>query len=166
MPQESEYLTLRDEGTGVEDRLELRPGEFPHLERLLASPDGAALRQELGRLLATFRKPRAPRQEVRMMANLVMPDGREEPVLVEELSRTGLKVAVDRTVPLNLEELVATRLPLHVGNAADGEVLNLDCEFVRTAAVDADWSHLAFRFRTATAKQEATLERLARHLDS
>jgi hypothetical protein len=99
------------------------------------------------------------------MASLVMPDGREEPVLVEELSRTGLKIAVDRAMPLNLEELVATRLPLHMGNAADGEVLHLDCEFVRTAAVDADWSHLAFRFRAGTPEQEETLARLAQLLE-
>lgn len=75
----------------------------PVLARLLAGSEGHVLHAELLDLLAPQFRLRAPRRYVRVMARLRGPHY-DEPVLLTDVSSTGVRLLIQSDVPLDLTQ--------------------------------------------------------------
>ncbi len=135
---------------------------FPQLAELLRSPQGAAARDELERLLGHFWQERATRHRVEANARLVLPgaDGVEIPVTTVDVSASGLLV----TVPYGQEIDVMTASDLTVALTARSDEGPVDVSFratlVRMAGVTEDGVRLGLRFDPAEQPSATVIETL------
>ncbi len=124
--------------------------EFPHLVAVLNGPDGDALAEELAVIVSRFRRSRAARREARVFARLLLPSTGDKPaeelVIVEDISRSGAKVAIPRDVSLNLRELATAHLVINVGEPGDERPIHMAVTFVREHGGDERYNYVAFRF--------------------
>jgi PilZ domain len=114
---------------------------FPVLAAALASPIGTELRRELVRLVAPQLHLRAPRRYVRVLCRLEGA-GYDEPVMLTDISATGVRFLVSTAVPLDLTHFGNMRL--HAKTAAG------PCAFgvalVRWCGGDDRYTDIACRF--------------------
>ena len=144
--------------------LDLEGEEFPVLVDALQGPEREPLIEELSRLLGRYLRPRAERWATSVLARLVFVgfDGNVEhvPAIVEDISMTGVRLAVNRTTRIDLAALAAARVQL-IGEIRGGELqLDIPSWFVRVGAVNDATVSLAFRFETLESDQAETLEKL------
>lgn len=136
------------------------PTAFPHLAPLLTGPDAEAVRDELRRLVPRAWRQRAPRQSVRVLARLCV-GTREEMVMIEDVSWSGVRVSVPRDFGLDVLER-DVRFVMRVATAEGPQTLNLPAVFVRVASMEEPAGPtLAFQFSEVTEPQAALLERLS-----
>jgi hypothetical protein len=83
-------LTLRESRHETTERIALDPARYPALQRVLLGPDGETIRHEMEALLIRFRRPRAQRHQVRMLATLVVPEDHRER---EEAAEAALQLS-------------------------------------------------------------------------
>lgn len=123
----------------------LKPAEdplrFPKLASLLAARDGDALRRELVELVGPSLRLRAPRRYVRVLCRLSA-EGYDEPVLLTDVSETGVRFLVQADVPLDLTR--AGHMTLSVRTTAGPR--NLVIALVRRCGGDDRHTDLACRF--------------------
>jgi hypothetical protein len=143
-------LNLGVSGPVSKEGLSVDGGEFPLLVAALNGPQGDALAEELGIIISRWRRSRAERRETRVFARLLLPSAGDEPaeelVIVEDISRTGAKVAIPRDVSLDLRELATAHLVLNLGETGDERPVHMPVTFVREHGGDDRYNHVAFRF--------------------
>ena len=167
MTQKLATIPLNEGVTGPvsQEALTLEQEEFPLLVAILGGPDGDAIGSEMGRLIARFRRSRAQRLQTRVFARLLLPSDGEgvhaELVIVEDGSRTGVRVAIPRDITLGLHELATAHLALQVGKAGDARPIELPVTFVREHSVDDRYTYVAFRFEDLDATQAALLDHVS-----
>lgn len=153
------------EGPVSQEALTLEEAEFPGLVKILNGPEGDALGLEMGRLIGRFRRSRALRLQTRVFARLLLPSAEEgvheELVIVEDVSRTGVRVAIPRDVTLGLQELATAHLALQVGKTGDQRPLELPVLFVREHSADERYTYVAFRFEDLDTSQAALLDHVS-----
>lgn len=115
--------------------------EFPVLAAALAGPQGAELRHELVRLVAPQLHLRAPRRYLRVLCRL---EGvaYDEPVLLTDISVTGVRFLVLTDVPLDVTHFGNMRL--HV--KTKGGARTLAVALVRRCGGDERHTDVACRF--------------------
>ena len=116
---------------------------YPVLAAALAGAHGVELRHELVRLLAPQIHLRAPRRGVRVMCRLEG-SGYEEPVLLTDISATGVRFLVLAGVPLDLTHFGDMRL--HVRTPTG--LRTLAVALVRRCGGDDRYTDVACRFLT------------------
>ncbi len=150
------------EGPVSQEALTLESDEFPHLVSLLNAGSGDELGREISRLIARFRRSRALRQRTRVFGRLLLPSAdeevQEELVIVEDVSRTGVRVAIPRAVSLDLRELSTAHLALQLGQPGDERPVELPVTFVREHSADDRYSYVAFRFEDLEGEHAALLD--------
>jgi hypothetical protein len=114
---------------------------YPVLATVLAGPKGVALRRELMDLFAPQLHARAPRRAVRAICRLEGP-GYNEPILVKDISSTGVRFLVQTDVALDLTQFADMRLHLRI--ASGPRVLPV--ALVRRCGGDQRHTDLACRF--------------------
>lgn len=132
---------------------------FPHLGALLAGADAEAVREELRRLVPRAWRQRAPRRSVRIMARLCV-GTREEVVMIQDVSWSGVRVAVPRDFGLDVLER-DVHFVMRVATPEGPQTLNLPAVFVRVASIDEAQPTLAFQFSEVTEPQAALLQQLS-----
>lgn len=165
MNEEDAKLTLRDGEltTPDQDALEIDAGEFPRLAALLDDPENVELKDELIRLFGRLRRRRAERHPFEHGARLVIPEGDdeiEEPVHVEDISATGVRVSVRRAAGLDLVRLMDVHFLVELVGGGATRVVRLHAWFIRVADIGESSISLAFRFSSIT-PEEVELLRLA-----
>jgi hypothetical protein len=117
------------------------PLQYPVLAAALASAQGEELRHEMVRLLAPQLHVRAPRRYLRVICRL---EGAtyDEPVLLTDISATGVRFLVLTDVPLDVTH--SGNMRLHVKTQAGQRTLNL--ALVRRIGGDARHTDVACRF--------------------
>jgi len=128
---------------------------FPLLASLLAGPDGEALKRELGALFGPPLRSRAPRRVLRVMGRL-RADGYDEPVLITDVSESGVRFLVQADVPLDLTR--AGRMALRVRTERGPRELTV--ELVRRCGGDARHTDLACHFVDVEADHGSTVAEL------
>jgi hypothetical protein len=143
-------LNLGVSGPVSQEGLTVDGEEFPLLVAALHGPQGDALAEELAVILSRFRRSRAERREARVFARLLLPSADDQPteelVIVEDISRTGAKVAIPRDVSLDLRELSTAHLVLNLGEPGDERPVHLPVTFVREHGGGDRYNYVAFRF--------------------
>ena len=114
---------------------------YPTLSTALAGPDATALRRELMNLLAPQFRARAPRRAIRAIGRLEGPDY-DEPILLKDISVTGVRFLVQSDVSLDLTQFAGMRLLLRTNS---GKV-TLPVALVRRCGGDQRHTDLACRF--------------------
>jgi len=114
---------------------------YPVLAAALASAQGVELRHELVRLLAPQMHLRAPRRGLRVMCRLEG-SGYEEPVLLTDISTTGVRFLVLASVPLDLTHFGDMRLHVRTPTA----LRTLAVALVRRCGGDDRYTDVACRF--------------------
>lgn len=147
----------------VVQTLTLSPEDYPHLVMLLRGPDAKEVHDEIARLVGTFWHARAERLQMQVFAKLVVfgdQDGAdEESVIVQDISSSGIRVAVPRDASLDLKSLTHAHFLLAVREGDERRRLNLAAEFIRVADVDENQISLAFRFNSIDPEEARLLER-------
>jgi hypothetical protein len=145
-------VTVRNNADGREiaETIEISSEEFPEIVAVLGGEKGGALEKELGKLLGRYWRVRAERRPMKIFAKLLV-DGvgsglDEESVMVQDISSTGIRVAVPRDAQLNLKDLTKVEFLLAVKEEGARRKLRLSAEFIRVAKVGEDHISLAFRF--------------------
>lgn len=117
------------------------PVQYPVLAAALAGPHGEELRHELVRLLAPQLHVRAPRRYLRVICRL---EGTsyDEPVLLTDISVTGVRFLVITDVPLDVTHFGNMRL--HVKTQAGARTLAV--ALVRRIGGDDRHTDVACRF--------------------
>jgi hypothetical protein len=139
---------------------------YPVLAAALTGSQGAELRHELVRLLAPQLHLRAPRRNIRALCRLEG-SGYDEPVLLTDISATGVRFLALTSVPLDLTQFGEMRL--HVKMSAgprtlavalvrrcggDERYTDVACRFL---SVDADHAQIVAEARSAIFGGEVTL---------
>jgi hypothetical protein len=119
---------------------------YPVLAAALAGPQGEELRHELVRLLAPQLHLRAPRRNIRALCRLEGP-GYDEPVLLTDISATGVRFLAQTSVPLDLTRFGDMRL--HVKMSAGPRTLAVS--LVRRCGGDERFTDVACRFLSVEA---------------
>jgi hypothetical protein len=114
---------------------------YPVLAAALAGALGTELRRELVRLVAPQLHLRAPRRYVRVLCRLEGA-GYDEPVMLTDISATGVRFLVSTGVPLDITHFGNMRL--HVKTAAGPRALGVT--LVRWCGGDDRYIDLACRF--------------------
>ncbi len=156
-------ITLRDpEGSdGFTNSLELRSEEFPHLTTLLSGPNTKEVEAELINFVRRFRKRRASRRRIEHSAKLLIPDGDmevEQAVHIEDISSSGIRVALSKGVELDLVRLMDVRFLIELQDGEVSRVVNLEAWFIRVADVAENSISLAFRFSSITPEEVELLQ--------
>jgi len=121
-------------------------GRYPILGMALVGRNGPELRRELIALLSERElRERAPRRPVSVMCRLEGP-GYDEPVLVKDISASGVRFLVRSDVSLDVNRV--SNLILHVRTSAGLQSLPL--ALVRHCGGDERHTELACRFIAAT----------------
>lgn len=108
---------------------------------------------------APRQRRRAERRRARVFAKLLFEGDRDEAVLLADISDTGVRLRVQRDVPITLEEALAATLLVRV-EAKESMTLQLDIALVRVAEVAPLHVELAFQFRSISAEDAAALTHL------
>jgi hypothetical protein len=119
---------------------------YPVLAAVLAGAQGGELRHELIRLVAPQLHLRAPRRNIRALCRLEG-GGYDEPVLLTDISATGVRFLAQATVPLDLTRFGEMRL--HVKMSAGPRTLAV--ALVRRCGGDERYTDIACRFLAADA---------------
>jgi hypothetical protein len=119
--------------------------QYPVLATVLAGPNAMALRRELMELFAPQLRARAPRRAVRAICRLEGP-GYNEPILVKDISATGVRFLVQTDVALDLTQFADMRLHLRISSGAR----MLPVALVRRCGGDQRHTDLACRFVAPT----------------
>ena len=114
---------------------------YPTLAAVLAGPNATALRRELMELFAPQLRARAPRRAVRAICRLEGP-GYNEPILVKDISATGVRFLVQTDVALDLTQFADMRLHLRISSGSR----TLPVTLVRRCGGDQRHTDLACRF--------------------
>jgi len=114
---------------------------YPVLAAALAGALGTELRRELVRLVAPQLHLRAPRRYVRVLCRLEGA-GYDEPVMLTDISATGVRFLVSTGVPLDITHFGNMRL--HVKTGAGPRALGV--ALVRCCGGDDRYTDLACRF--------------------
>jgi hypothetical protein len=125
---------------------------YPTLVEALASPQGASLRRDLIRLLSPFLHPRAQRRSLRVMCRLEGP-GYDEPVLIKDVSVSGVRFLVQKDAPLDLTRF--DNMNLQVRTASGSRALGV--ALVRRCDGDERHTDLACRFVSPAADHLQTV---------
>ena len=117
------------------------PLRYPALAAVLSGARGVELRHELVRLLAPQMHLRAPRRLLRILCRL---EGAayDEPVLLSDISATGVRFRVQSDVPLDVTHFGEMRL--HVKTATGPRTLSV--ALVRRIGGDERFTDVACRF--------------------
>ena len=117
------------------------PLRFPALSAALGGARGVELRHELVRLLAPQMHLRAPRRLVRILCRL---EGAayDEPVLLSDISATGVRFLVQTDIPLDVTHFGEMRL--HVKTSTGPRTLSV--ALVRRIGGDERFTDVACRF--------------------
>lgn len=162
MDGESTFVLRDPEGSEeLASSLELREDEFPNLTSLLLGPKSDEIQAELITLIRRFRKRRASRRQIEHSAKLVVADGSmefEEAVNIEDISSSGIRVAISKNVELDLVRLMDVRLLIELRDGETSRVVNLEAWFIRIADVSENAISLAFRFSSITQEEVELLE--------
>jgi hypothetical protein len=127
---------------------------YPILAAALAAPDAPALRRELMELLAPQLRARAPRRSLRVMCRL-QGQGYDEPVLITDISASGVRFLVQSDVPIDLTQFDNMHLQVRVGSGPR----SLAVALVRRCGGDKRHTDLACRFLERTSDhQEIAME--------
>ena len=147
-PKDARQQALRDDIEAM-----LRPSadasQFPLLSAALAGPQGQELRHELARLVSPQLRVRARRRYVRVLSRLEGP-GYHEPVMLTEISTTGVRFLVLADVPLDLSGFAS--MLLHVKSSLGPRALPVT--LVRLCGGDGRHTDVACRFLSVTADHE------------
>ena len=114
---------------------------YPVLAAALAGAVGVELRHELVRLLAPQLHLRAPRRSIRALCRLEG-TGYDEPVLLTDISATGVRFLALTSVPLDLTH--SGEMRLHVKMSAGLRTLAIS--LVRRCGGDEHYTDVACRF--------------------
>jgi len=114
---------------------------YPVLAAALAGPNAGALRRELMDLFAPQLRARAPRRAVRAICRLEGP-GYDEPILVKDISASGVRFLVQTDVALDLNQFADMRLHLRINSGPR----TLPVALVRRCGGDQRHTDLACRF--------------------
>jgi hypothetical protein len=117
------------------------PARFPILAMALSVANARELRRELVRLFAPQLTARAPRRAVRTICRLEGPRY-DEPVLVKDISLSGVRFLVQADVPLDLARF--GNMHLHARMASGPRALEV--ALVRRCGGDERHTDLAWRF--------------------
>ena len=134
--------------------------DFPLLSSLMRSPVGPDLERELTRLLAS-RRPRAPRRATNTVAR-IQSGGRTHHVVIQNISDSGLTVALSRRTAPSLDELASTELFIRT----DVGMLTLHAALVRVVHTGNEQITVALRFVDITSQQMFALGQLTHLLVS
>lgn len=118
---------------------------YPILAAALTSDDGQALRRELMELFAPQLRVRAPRRPLRIICRLAG-QGYDEPVLIKDISASGVRFLVQADVSLDLNRFDVMRLQVRIGR----ETRALPVALVRRCGGDERHTDLACRFLAPT----------------
>lgn len=143
---------------GETDRLlgpALDATQYPILTGILATPSGPALRGELVQLFGPMLRARAPRRSIRAMCRLEGP-GYDEPVLIKNISASGVRFLVQSDTPLDLTQFA--KMSLHVRTKSGARTLTVS--LVRRCGGDARHTDLACRFLSPAADHLQTVEEI------
>jgi len=116
---------------------------FPALAAALSGARGVELRHELVRLLAPQMHLRAPRRLLRILCRLVG-SAYDEPVLLSDISATGVRFLVQTDIPLDVTHFGDMRL--HVKTSTGPRTLQV--ALVRRIGGDERYTDVACRFLT------------------
>jgi len=167
--ESSRFAAERGREVGGE-RLELDREEFPRLASLLSGPDRELVADELNRLVELYRRPRAERWRVDLLARLVYIESggalRAEPAMVEDISLTGVRLSVKRSTRLELIALSAARVQLLSSSNNEEHLVDIPSWFVRVAAVSEPSVSLAFKFAALDDEQAETLLQIKESFDA
>jgi hypothetical protein len=122
---------------------------YPVLAAVLGGPHAGAIRRELTELFAPQLRARAPRRAVRAICRLEGPSY-NEPILVKDISASGVRFLVQTDVALDLTQFADMRLHLRIASGARV----LPVALVRRCGGDQRHTDLACRF-TAPAPDHA-----------
>ncbi len=145
----------------VQEKISLDPDEFPLLSELLTGPEGERAEDELRRLLTKFRQGRAGRQTTDHKATFLLTDSEQDveiPCRIEDISASGIRIAIGRDVDLDLLRLMDARFIFEVGESGSVKTIDLQAWFIRVAEVTADKISLAFRFAHISPSEIELLE--------
>lgn len=129
--------------------------QFPLLSAALAGPHGAELRHELAHLVLPQLRLRAHRRLVRVLCRLEAP-GYNEPVLLTDISTTGVRFLVLAEVPLDLSGFAG--MLLHVKSSLGPRALPIT--LVRLCGGDGRHTDVACRFSTVTAEHAQVIAQI------
>jgi hypothetical protein len=119
----------------------LETARYPVLAAALSAPNASDLWRELMELLGPQLGVRAPRRSVRAMCRLEG-QGYDEPVLIKDISATGVRFLVQTDVALDLNSFGSKRL--HVRTGSGPRILEV--ALVRRCGGDERHTDLACRF--------------------
>lgn len=119
---------------------------YPVLAAALASAIGGELRRELVKLVAPQLHLRAPRRYIRVLCRLEGA-GYDEPVMLTDISATGVRFLVSTSVPLDVTHF--GDMHLHVKTGAGPRTLSV--ALVRCCGGDERYTDVACRFLTVEA---------------
>lgn len=117
------------------------PARFPTLAAALARPEGKDLRREILAWIGPQFQMRAARRPIRILCRLEGP-GYDEPVLVKDISTSGVRFLVQADVTLDLNRMA--KMFLHV--RVDDGSRTLAIELVRRCGGDQRHTDIACRF--------------------
>ncbi|MEA2697618.1 MAG: hypothetical protein QOI66_1889 [Myxococcales bacterium] len=122
---------------------------FPILAKALGTRKAPALRRELMDLFGALPRARAPRRSVRAMCRLAGP-GYDQPVLVKNISATGVRLLVPSGAFLDLTRFTNMSLDVRIKSGAR----TLAVALVRRCGGDLRNTDLACRFVSPTADHQ------------
>lgn len=165
MAETGAKVTVRNtiDGQEISEPIVVGESEFPELVKALSGDDGEALTEELGRLLGKYWRVRAERRSMKIFAKLHVYGSKtgldEEAVMVQDVSATGIRVAVPRDAQLNLKDLTKVEFLLAIKEGDGRKKIKLSAEFIRVAKVAEDHISLAFRFFSVEPEVAELLEK-------
>ena len=158
-------MNLDIPGPVSQESLTLAGDEFPLLVDALNGPRGDALAAEMSTLIKRFRRDRAQRRPTKVFARLSVPSAEdafhEELVVVQDVSRSGVRVAIPRSVSLDLRELATAHLVLQLGEPGDEHPVELPVSFVREHGADDRYTFVAFRFEALDGNRAELLDHVS-----
>jgi len=150
---EDEVALLDDAGRLLVSAVDA--ARHPTLATALAGPDATAFRRELMDLFAPQFRARAPRLAVRAIGRLEGP-GYNEPILLKDISLTGVRFLVQSDVSLDLTKFASMHLQLRTNS---GKV-TLPVALVRRCGGDEHYTDLACRFLAPTPDHQEVVTKL------
>lgn len=137
----------------------LNPKRYPALHAALLKDTAGTLASELSSLLDDQR--RAPRKPVEILGRLDQHDY-HVPVRLLDISRTGTRLRLLRSRPLDVAHADRLRLRCHVVHEQEavGVPLDVHVSLVRVGQTDAEAMELGFRFLQPSVEQISLIDRL------
>jgi PilZ domain len=139
--------------------LGLDPELYPALSSAVSGQDGAALREELNRLIASFRPTRATRRPANVIVKLLRVyagEELEESVVLRDISESGMRITLPAHVDIALGELARSRFRVRL-QGKQGPTLVVSAVLVRISAVNEHGANLAFRFEGLSEGERAAI---------